>query len=119
MNNFGACMEYDEYSEDDGLKSGGNSICSSCFCNTDLCNGPCKAKVGGRYLGICLFVILSFFIPFFCHFYLQVGGDIWKTKRVWINLSFDIDLQPEREHFCDLSLILYPEQIENALIGIE
>ena len=76
------------------------------------------AKVGGRYLRICLFVILVFY-TFFCHFYLQVGGDIWKTKRVWINLSFDIDLQPEREHFCDLSLILYPEQIENALIGIE
>jgi len=53
---------YDDSSEDDTLKSGGNSICwiardvhyqktgdSACFCNTDLCNGPRRRKAGGRY----------------------------------------------------------------------
>ena len=69
--------------------------------------------------GESLFLSFLVFLYLFCHFYLQVGGDIWKTNRVWINLSFNIDLQPEREHHCVLLLILYPEQIENALIGIQ
>ena len=83
---------------------------SYCFCNTDLCNGPRKKRVGGRYGKLLSFIFDFLSLSVIPH--LQVGRDLWNSKMVRINLSFDNDLQPE--HSWNSLLILHPEQFMSS-----
>ena len=48
-----------------------------------------ELEEGTENFSLCIYLSL-FVIP-----YLQVGRDLWDSKMVRINLSFDNDLQPE------------------------
>ena len=62
----------------------------------------------GELFSLYIFDFLSLFVvP-----YLQVGRDLWDSRMVRINLSFDNDLQPE--HSWNSLLILHPEQLMSS-----